>query len=72
MISLFTGEGPMSRPFTMVAALIFFGIALLHVYRLFTHFQVVLGSHVLPEWISYVGVLVPGVLAYMLVKERRR
>ena len=33
-----------SRPFTLIAALIFAIIALLHVYRLFKHFQVTLGS----------------------------
>ena len=71
MISLFTGEGPMSRPFTMVAALIFFGIALLHVYRLFTHFQVVLGSHEIPLWFSYFGIVIPALLAILLLRESK-
>lgn len=59
------------KPFTMVAAIIFAVIAVAHLYRLMTHFQIVLGSHTLPEWISYVGVVVPALLAYMLVKESR-
>jgi len=50
----------MTRPFTLIAAMIFTIIALLHVYRLFTQFQVVLGSHEIPMWVSYLGVLVPG------------
>jgi hypothetical protein len=61
----------MSRPFTLIAALIFALMALLHVYRLFTHFQVILGSHTIPMWVSYLGVVVPGVLAIMLYRESR-
>jgi hypothetical protein len=61
----------MSRPFTLIAALIFALMALLHVYRLFTHFQVILGSHTIPMWWSYVGVAVPGLLALMLYRESR-
>ena len=59
------------KPFTMVAAIIFAVIAVAHLYRLMTHFQIIIGSHTLPEWISYVGVVVPALLAYMLVKESR-
>ena len=44
-------------------------MALLHAYRLATHFQVVLGSHVLPQWASWVGIIIPGILAVMLYKE---
>jgi len=40
-----------SRPFTMIAALIFFAMALLHVYRVFTQFQIIIGSHTIPLWI---------------------
>ena len=60
------------RPFTTIAALIFTIIAVLHAYRLFTHFQVVLGSHTIPEWVSYLGVLIPAILAYGLFRESRR
>ena len=60
-----------TKPFTLIAALIFAIVALLHVYRLFTQFQVVLGSHAIPMWVSYVGVLVPGLLAIMLYRESR-
>lgn len=60
------------RPFTTIAALIFTIIAVLHAYRLFTHFQVVLGSHTIPGWVSYLGVLIPAILAYGLFRESRR
>jgi TRAP-type C4-dicarboxylate transport system permease small subunit len=61
----------MTRPFTMIAALIFAIMALLHVYRLFTHFQVVLGSHEIPMWMSYVAIVVAGGLAIGLFRESR-
>lgn len=61
-----------SRPFTTFAAIIFAIIALAHLYRLFTNFQIILGSHTIPIWFSYAGVLIPGVLAYMLFRESRR
>ena len=60
-----------SRPFTLIAALIFAIIALLHVYRLFTHFQIVLGSHEIPMTLSYVAIVVAAILAWGLYKESR-
>jgi hypothetical protein len=61
----------MGKPFTLIAALIFTVVAVIHVYRLFTGFDVILGSHEIPMWVSYVGVLVPGLLAIMLLRESR-
>jgi len=60
-----------SRPFTLIAALIFAIIALLHLYRLFTHFQVVLGSHEIPMSLSYVAIVVAAVLAWGCFRESR-
>ena len=60
-----------SRPFTMIAALIFFAIALAHVYRVFTHFQIIIGSHEIPQWISYFGIVIPALLAILLLRENR-
>jgi hypothetical protein len=61
-----------AKPFTTIAALIFLVAALLHVYRLFTHYQVILGSHSIPEWLSIVAIAVAGLLAYGLFRESRR
>lgn len=60
-----------TKPFTMISAVIFAAMAVVHLYRLFTHFQVVLGSHTIPMWMSYVGIVLPGLLAVMLYKESR-
>jgi hypothetical protein len=60
-----------SRPFTLIAAIIFGIMALLHLYRLVTHYRIVLGSHAISEWVSIVAILVTGLLAVMLYRESR-
>ena len=61
----------MARPFTWIASAIFALMALLHLYRLFTHFQIILGSHTIPMSASYAGVVVAGGLSWMLCREAR-
>ena len=61
----------MARPFTWTASAIFAVVALLHLYRVFTHFQIIIGSHPIPQWVSYVGIVVPAVLSWMLCREAR-
>jgi protein-S-isoprenylcysteine O-methyltransferase Ste14 len=61
----------MTRPFTLIAAVLFTLAALLHLYRIFTHFQIVAGSHTAPDWISYIAVVVAAVMAWGLYRESR-
>ncbi len=61
----------MTRPFTWIASAIFAVMAIAHIYRLITHFQIVIGSHAIPQWVSYVGVVVPAGLSWMLCREAR-
>jgi hypothetical protein len=56
----------------MIAAIIFLAMAVLHAYRLVTHFQIVLGSHVIPMSVSWLGIVIPGLLGVMLFREARR
>jgi hypothetical protein len=60
------------KPFTLIAAAIFGVMALLHLYRLFTHFQIVAGSHSIPEWVSIIAIVVTGGLSLMLFRESAR
>ena len=60
------------RPFTWIAAAIFALMALIHLYRLFTDFQVVLGSHTIPMTVSYAAIVLAGALAIGLFREARR
>ena len=61
----------MSRPFTWIALAIFALMAVIHLYRLYSHFQIVLGSHVIPMWVSYVAIVVTALLSWMLCREAR-
>ena len=60
-----------SRPFTWIAAAIFALMALIHIVRLFTHFRVVVGSHEVPEWVSYIAIVFTLFLSWMLCREAR-
>jgi uncharacterized integral membrane protein len=61
----------MKRPFTLIAAIIFALMAIIHAYRLLTHFQIIAGSHTLPLWLSIVAIVVTGILAAGLYRESR-
>ena len=61
----------MTRPFTLIAAILFAVAALLHLYRIFKHFQIAVGSHTLSDWVSYVALVVALVMAWGLFRESR-
>ena len=60
------------KPFTVIAAAIFALMALVHIYRIATGFQIIAGTHVLPMAVSYIGVVVTGLLSVMLYAESQR
>jgi hypothetical protein len=60
------------KPFTLIAATIFGLMALLHIYRLATHFQIIVGSHTIAQEISWIGLIVAGVMSFGLFREARR
>ena len=62
----------MSRPFTLIAAIIFGLMALAHAYRIVTHFQVIVGTHEIAQGVSWVALAVTGVLSVGLFREAMR
>jgi len=62
----------MTRPFTLIAAIVFGLIALVHAYRLMTHFQLVIGTHVIGEAVSWAGMVIAAVLSFGLFREAMR
>ena len=60
------------RPFTLIAAIIFGLMALIHIYRLLTDFQIIIGSHTIPMWASIAAIAVTGILSIGLFLESRR
>ena len=60
-----------SKPFTWIAAALFALGAIVHIIRLFTHFEVTIGSHTIPIWCSYVAIVVGAFMSWMLCREAR-
>ena len=60
-----------SRPFTWIAAAIFPLMAVIHLYRLVSPFDVTIGSVSLPMWVSIVAAVVTAFLSWMLCREAR-
>ena len=60
-----------AKPFTWIAAAIFALMAIIHIIRLFTNFHIVVGTHSIPMWVSYVAIVVTAFLSWMLCREAR-
>jgi hypothetical protein len=56
---------------TLLAIIVFTIVAVAHLLRLVDGTQIVVGSTTIPVWVSFVGVLVPGLIAVLLWKEAR-
>jgi hypothetical protein len=61
-----------ARPFTLIAAIIFAMVALVHLYRLADGFEVIIGGRQLGVAASIAGLLIGGLLSVMLFRESRR
>lgn len=51
------------KSFFVISALIFFGVALAHLSRFITHWEIVIAGWIVPQWVSIPGLIVPGLLA---------
>ncbi|HYN46882.1 MAG TPA: hypothetical protein VES64_09335 [Allosphingosinicella sp.] len=60
------------KPFTTLAIAVFALIALVHLYRLIRPFAIVVDGAVVPQWASWLGLIVAAGLALMLWRESRR
>lgn len=66
------GSDDHMKPFTMLAALLFLIVAAVHAYRIYAAWAITVGPYDIPMWVSYGGVIVPLVLAFMLFREAGR
>ena len=60
------------KPFTFLAAIVFLVVGLAHGYRLATGAEIMIGGKAVPMWVSWLGLAVPLLLSWMLVREARR
>jgi len=61
----------MTRPFTLVAVLIFAVVALVHLLRLVYGWEVTINGAAVPMWASVLGIVIAAGLAVMLWRESR-
>ena len=59
------------KPFTTIAVAVFAIVAIAHLVRLFTGWEVVVGGLGIPMWVSWVGLVFAGLLAVMVWRESR-
>lgn len=57
------------KPFTNIAVAIFILVAIAHLLRLVFGWEATLNGVVVPMWVSVLGLLIAGALAYFLWRE---
>lgn len=62
----------MMRPFTVVAAIIFAIVALVHLLRLIFGWEVTVNGAAMPMWASVAGIVIAAGLAIMLWRESQK
>lgn len=60
------------RPFTLIAAIIFALMALVHAYRLAVGFPITVGDTGISQGVSWIAIIVTAGLSYGLFRESRR
>ena len=60
------------KPFATIAAVVFSIIAVVHLLRLFFHWEVTINGAIVPIWVSIPGFIITGVLAFMLLREAKK
>lgn len=56
---------------SLLAIIVFTIVAIAHVLRLVDGTQIVVGSSTIPIWVSFVGVVLPGLIVWLLWKESK-
>jgi len=57
------------KPFTIIAIVVFVLVSLLHVVRYFLGWEIIINAVVIPMWVSLLGFVIAGGLAFMLWRE---
>jgi len=60
------------KPFTVIAIVVFALVSLLHLLRYVLGWEVVVNAVAIPMWVSVLGLVIPGVLAFMLWREMKQ
>lgn len=55
---------------SLLATIVFLLVALAHLLRLLTQSEITLNGMIVPLWVSVLGVVIPGGIALLLLRER--
>jgi len=58
-----------SKPFTIIAIVVFSFVSCIHLFRLFFEWEIILNGMIIPLWFSVLGFVIATVLAVMLWRE---
>ncbi len=56
---------------SLLAVIVFVLVAITHLLRVVSGTEIVIGGTNIPQWISVVGVVVPGLIAWLLWNESK-
>jgi len=56
---------------SLLAVIVFILVAIAHLMRIVSGTEIVIGGIDIPQWISVVAVIVPGLIAWLLWKESK-
>jgi hypothetical protein len=56
---------------SLLAVIVFVLVAVAHLLRVVSGTEVVVGGVDIPQWVSVLGVIVPGLIAWLLWKESK-
>ena len=56
---------------SLLAVIVFILVAIAHLMRIVNGTEIVIGGIDIPQWISVVAVIVPGLIAWLLWKESK-
>ena len=62
----------MKKPFSKIGAFVFALVALIHLYRLINHFEVVVSGYLVPYWVNVAGLIIAPILSIGLWRESKK
>ncbi len=60
------------KTFSLIAGIIFAIVAIVHLFRILQGWNIVLGTWMVPMWVSWIGLIIPGILGYWGLKFGRK
>ena len=60
-----------SRTTLTLATIVLIMASLVHLFKILNNWELIIGNYTIPNWISIIGIIVPAILAFHLIKIKR-